>query len=197
MKKTLLLCFALLLMAVVAGCSSKDQPEVEEVKATDTTEATPEEVEIAYEVVLVDGGDSKLEVVKEIKNNVGLDLASSKAIVDEAPATVASELSKEEAENLKTVLEAAGATVEVNEIELSKAIDSEVEQTEFEVVLIDAGIAKLNVVKEIKNNVGLDLASSKAIVDEAPATVASGLSKEEAENLKTVLEEAGATVEIK
>ena len=41
------------------------------------------------------------------------------------------------------------------------------------VVLIDAGLSKLNVVKEIKNNVGLDLASSKAIVDEAPATVAS------------------------
>ena len=68
---------------------------------------------------------------------------------------------------------------------------------EFEVVLIDAGEKKLEVVKEIRNNTELDLAESKGIVDEAPATVATGLSKEEAENLKTVLETAGATVEIK
>ena len=108
---------------------------------------TDRKVGKAYEVVLIDGGDSQLEVVKEIKNNAGLDLASSKAIVDEAPATVATGLSKEEAENLQTVLETAGATVEINEIELSKATDSEVEKTEFEVVLIDAGIGKLEVVK--------------------------------------------------
>ena len=202
MKKAILLCFAVLLMVVVAGCSSKNQPEPEtetEIKEANdsSTEETPKEVEKAYEVVLIDGGDSQLEVVKEIKNNAGLDLASSKAIVDEAPATVATGLSKKEAENLQTVLETAGATVEINEIELSKATDSEVEKTEFEVVLIDAGIGKLEVVKQIKNNVGLDLASSKAIVDAAPATVATGLNKEEAENLKAVLEEAGATVEIK
>ena len=198
MKRAILLCFALLLMVVVAGCSSKNQPEPEIKEANDSSaEETPKEVEKDYEVVLIDGGDRQLEVVKEIKNNAGLDLASSKAIVDKAPATVATGLSKEEAENLKTVLETAGATVEINEIELSKATDSEVEKTEFEVVLIDAGIGKLEVVKQIKNNVGLDLASSKAIVDAAPATVATGLSKEEAENLKAVLEEAGATVEIK
>jgi large subunit ribosomal protein L7/L12 len=189
MKKTILLCFALLLMVVVAGCVSEKQPEVKP--------ANSSEVEIAYEVVLLDGGDSKLEVVKEIRNNAGLDLAGSKKIVDEAPATVASGLSKEEANNLKTVLEEAGAKVEVKEIELPKSSGSEGAKTEFEVVLIDAGEKKLEVVKEIRNNTELGLTESKGIVDEAPATVASGLSKEEAEKLKTVLETAGAKVEIK
>ena len=190
MKKTILLCFALLLMVVVAGCSSKKEPVI---KLSENTK----DVEIVYEVVLVDAGDNALDVVKEIRNNAGLDLAGSKKVVDEAPATVASELSKEEAEDLKTVLEAAGATVEVKEIERPKSTDSKGEKTEFEVVLVDAGENMLEVVKEIRNNTELGLAESKEIVDEAPKTVASGLSKEEAENLKKVLEAVGATVEIK
>ncbi|MFT5858763.1 MAG: large subunit ribosomal protein L7/L12 [Flavobacteriaceae bacterium] len=71
------------------------------------------------------------------------------------------------------------------------------EQTEFEVVLIAAGGAKLAVVKLVKELTGAGLKEAKGLVDSAPATLKAGVSKDEAEGLKTSLEEAGAEVEIK
>ncbi len=71
------------------------------------------------------------------------------------------------------------------------------EQTEFDVVLISAGGAKLQVVKLVKELTGLGLKEAKAIVDEAPKAVKEKVSKEEAESLKAQFEEAGAEVELK
>lgn len=71
------------------------------------------------------------------------------------------------------------------------------EKTEFDVILQSGGANKLNVVKEVKNLLGLGLKEAKDVVDGAPATLKSGVSKEEANNIKTVLEGAGAQVEIK
>ncbi len=71
------------------------------------------------------------------------------------------------------------------------------EKTEFDVILQSAGANKLNVVKEVKNILGLGLKEAKDMVDGAPATLKSGVTKDEANNIKTVLEAAGAQVEIK
>jgi large subunit ribosomal protein L7/L12 len=71
------------------------------------------------------------------------------------------------------------------------------EKTEFDVVLNSAGAKKLNVVKEVKNLLGLGLKDAKEMVDGAPATIKEGVPKEEAENIKKALEEAGAEVELK
>lgn len=71
------------------------------------------------------------------------------------------------------------------------------EKTTFDVVLVDAGAAKLGVVKIVKDLTGLGLKESKDLVDGAPKPVKEGVSKEEAESLKKQLEEAGAKVEIK
>ena len=71
------------------------------------------------------------------------------------------------------------------------------EQTEFTVVLKDAGASKLGVVKAVKELTGLGLKEAKDLVDAAPANVKEGISKEEAEGLKKALEEAGAVVELK
>jgi len=71
------------------------------------------------------------------------------------------------------------------------------EQTEFDVILKSAGGAKLQVVKLVKELTGLGLKEAKAVVDEAPKAIKEGVSKDEAEGLKTKLEEAGAEVEIK
>ena len=71
------------------------------------------------------------------------------------------------------------------------------EKTEFDVVRVDAGAAKLNVVKVVKEVTGLGLKEAKDMVDGAPKTVKEGASKEDAEALKAKLEEAGAKVEIK
>ncbi|MDB4643929.1 50S ribosomal protein L7/L12 [Flavobacteriaceae bacterium] len=70
-------------------------------------------------------------------------------------------------------------------------------QTEFTVVLKSAGASKLAVVKLVKELTGLGLKEAKGLVDEAPANVKEGVSKDEAEGLKTSLEEAGAEVELK
>ncbi|TGG90160.1 50S ribosomal protein L7/L12 [Natronospirillum operosum] len=71
------------------------------------------------------------------------------------------------------------------------------EQTEFDVVLTSAGEKKVNVIKAVREITGQGLKEAKAMVDGAPATVKEGASKEEAEQLKAKLEEAGASVELK
>jgi len=71
------------------------------------------------------------------------------------------------------------------------------EQTEFTVVLKGAGAKKIAVIKEVRGITGLGLKEAKELVDGAPNNVKEGVSKEEAEQLKAQLEEAGAEVELK
>jgi large subunit ribosomal protein L7/L12 len=71
------------------------------------------------------------------------------------------------------------------------------EQTEFDVILNSAGSAKLAVVKEVKNLLGLGLKEAKELVDGAPGPIKQGVAKEEAESIKAALEGAGAEVELK
>ena len=84
------------------------------------------------------------------------------------------------------VVVAAGGGVEVAE-----------EQTEFTVVLKEAGASKLAVVKAVKELTGLGLKEAKDLVDGAPSNIKEGVTKAEAEGLKKSLEEAGAVVELK
>jgi len=70
-------------------------------------------------------------------------------------------------------------------------------QTEFTVVLKEAGASKLAVVKAVKELTGLGLKEAKDLVDSAPSNIKEGVSKDEAEGLKKSLEEAGAVVELK
>ena len=71
------------------------------------------------------------------------------------------------------------------------------EQTEFDVILTGAGDKKVNVIKVVRAATGLGLKEAKGIVDSAPAPLKEGVSKDEAEELKKQLEEAGASVEVK
>ena len=71
------------------------------------------------------------------------------------------------------------------------------EKSSFDVILAEVGGAKLQVVKAVKEACGLGLKEAKDLVDAAPAKIKEGLSKDEAENLKKAIEEAGAKVELK
>ena len=71
------------------------------------------------------------------------------------------------------------------------------EQTEFAVVLKEAGANKINVIKEVRAVTGLGLKEAKDLVEAAPKAVKEGVNKEEAEKSKKELEESGATVEVK
>ena len=71
------------------------------------------------------------------------------------------------------------------------------EKSTFDVVLAEVGGAKLQVVKDVKEACGLGLKEAKDLVDGAPSTIKEGVAKDEAENLKKAIEEAGAKVELK
>jgi len=77
------------------------------------------------------------------------------------------------------------------------AAEAAEEKSSFDVVLAEVGGAKLQVVKAVKEACGLGLKEAKDLVDGAPSTLKEGLSKDEAENLKKAIEEAGAKIELK
>jgi large subunit ribosomal protein L7/L12 len=74
---------------------------------------------------------------------------------------------------------------------------AEEEKTTFDVVLTEAGQSKIPVIKVIRELTGLGLKEAKAVADEAPTAVKEGVAREEADQMKAKLEEAGATVEVK
>ena len=125
-------------------------------------------------------------------------MADIKAIAEELV-----NLTVKEVNELATVLkdeygiEPAAAAVAVAAGPAAGAADAAEEKSSFDVVLAEVGGAKLQVVKAVKEACGLGLKEAKDLVDGAPATVKEGLSKEEAENLKKAIEEAGAKVELK
>ncbi|MGP1591413.1 MAG: 50S ribosomal protein L7/L12 [Prevotella sp.] len=125
-------------------------------------------------------------------------MADIKAIAEELV-----NLTVKEVNELATVLkeeygiEPAAAAVAVAAGPAAGAAGAAEEKTSFDVVLTDAGAAKLQVVKAVKEACGLGLKEAKDLVDGAPATIKEGLSKDEAENLKKAIEEAGAKVELK
>ncbi len=71
------------------------------------------------------------------------------------------------------------------------------EKSEFDVVLVDAGASKINVIKIVRELTGLGLKEAKEVVDGAPKTVKEAVAKDDAEAMKAKLEEAGAKVELK
>jgi len=77
------------------------------------------------------------------------------------------------------------------------AAEAEEEQTEFNVVLTDAGAKKINAIKVVRAITGLGLKEAKSAVEETPTVLKEGVSKEEAEELKKQIEEAGAACELK
>ncbi len=112
-------------------------------------------------------------------------------------------LTVKEVNELATILkeeygiEPAAAAVAVAAAPAAAGEAAAAEKTSFDVILKSAGQAKLGVIKAVKDLAGLSLGDAKALVDAAPKAVKEGVSKEEAESIKAVLEEAGAEVELK
>ncbi len=92
---------------------------------------------------------------------------------------------------------AAAAAVAVPAAGAAAGGEAAEEKTEFDVILKSPGAKKLEVVKVVKKLTGLGLKEAKELVDKAPGAVKEGVSKEEAEDIKKALEEAGAEVEVK
>jgi len=107
------------------------------------------------------------ELVKALEERFGVSAAAPVAMMAAAPAAGAPEVAEEE------------------------------EKTEFDVVLKSVGASKINVIKVVREITNLGLKDAKELVDSAPKPVKEGVSKEEAEEIKKKLEEAGAEVEMK
>ena len=111
-------------------------------------------------------------------------------------------LTVKEVNELATILkeeygiEPAAAAVAVAAAPAAEAA-APAEKSTFDVILKSAGQAKLQVIKVVKEVAGLSLGDAKAIVDAAPKAIKEGISKEEAESIKSSLEETGAEVELK
>ena len=124
-------------------------------------------------------------------------MADLSKIVDEL-----SKLTVLEAADLAKMLEekwgvSAAAPVAVAAAAPAGAAPAAAEQTEFTVVLANAGDKKINVIKEVRAITGLGLKEAKDLVEGAPKTVKEGVNKEEAAKIKKILEDNGAKVEIK
>lgn len=124
-------------------------------------------------------------------------MADLKALVEEL-----SKLTVIEAAELSKLLEeewgvSAAAPVAVAAAGGAAAGAAAEEKTEFDVILASAGDKKINVIKEVRGITGLGLKEAKELVEGAPKAVKEGASKDEAEEIKKKLEEAGATVELK
>jgi large subunit ribosomal protein L7/L12 len=122
---------------------------------------------------------SKEDVIEYISNMTVLEL---------------SELVKELEEKFGV---SAAVPVAVAAAPAAQAQEAEAEKTEFDVVLTGVGDKKIQVIKVVRSITGLGLKEAKAVVDGAPGPVKEGVPKDEAEGIKTQLEEVGATVEIK
>ena len=124
-------------------------------------------------------------------------MADIKSLVDQL-----SELTVIEAADLAKALEerwgvSAAAAVAVAAPTGGAPAEAVEEQTEFDVILVNDGGKKINVIKEVRAITQLGLGEAKALVEGAPKAVKEGVNKAEAEELKKRLEEAGATVELK
>jgi large subunit ribosomal protein L7/L12 len=102
-----------------------------------------------------------------------------------------------ELENQFGVTAAAPVAMAAGGAATAQAQETEAEKTEFNVFVSSAGDKKIQVIKVVRAITGLGLKEAKALVDAVPGNIKEGVSKEEAENIKGQLEEAGATVEIK
>jgi len=91
----------------------------------------------------------------------------------------------------------AAAPVAMAAAPTGDAIEEAEEQTEFDVIMTAVGDKKIQVIKAVREITGLGLKDAKGLVDAAPKAVKEGIASEEAEEIKTRLEEAGATVELK
>ena len=101
------------------------------------------------------------------------------------------------AELVDAIQEEFGVTAAVAAAPAAGGAAAAEEKTEFDVVLTSFGDAKMAVIKAVKDALGLGLKEAKEVVESAPKALKEGVSKAEAEELKTKLEEAGATIEIK
>ena len=142
-----------------------------------------------YEVVLLDLGASKVNVVKAVRDVCGVSLVEANKLCSSAPVVVATDKTQSEAEAIAAAIESVGGSAQVN-------APKNVQKSEFNVVLTSVGTNRLNVVKAVMDACGLGLGVANTLTKSVPATIAEQVSRSEAEAIKSAIEAAGGAVRI-
>ena len=173
----------------------KEAREQQEKEKEEKSKRIIEEVEQdgLYDVKLLSSGQDKLNIVKLISQIANLSEEESNNIVQNIPSIAVKNITKRLAIGVKSLLEKAGATAEV--IEAGSFTPTKKPQNNtpstplYDITLISTGAAKLQVVKAIKEALGIGVKEAKDITDYPPTNIARGVAKEVAEQLKRELEE--------
>ena len=162
-----------------------------------------------YDVILSSIGTRKLDVISIIRQILGLGLKDAKDFVESAPITVASQVSKADADDIKSKLSAAGAVVTITNLTdlntgtgaktstgAGTSTFSGLADAKYDVVLTSIGTKKLNVIKALKEALSLGLVDAKNIAEHTPKKLKTGVSFGEAHALKARLDAEGANVTV-
>ena len=192
-----------------ADISMSEKAEAEDVKlvlenAGATVKITVDEEAIFndkgydFEVVLTAVGENKHGVVNAIRTTCSKMLTEANAICNNAPAAIDTVKSYAEALEIKEAVESAGGSIGINPVaevsEQEKAVPNE--DGTYNVILTSYGSSKLSVIKAVRDLLSVGLSEAKSICESLPYTLKSVKTYEEAENIKTVIVNAGGTVDI-
>lgn len=144
-----------------------------------------------YQIRLTNVGDHKIRVVKVVFNNMDVDLKTAKALVDQAPAVISPCLTFERATEIVKLLNDAGATAHVEKIvcdddPLDRTIippdeqDDQDEQPVYQVILLEAGVNRENLIKFIANARMIEPSYAEALVDHVPSVIVRDFTKKAA-----------------
>lgn len=182
MKKTIAMMLALTIMLMAALTSVYAEQE--------------EDRGMTYDVILT-GASCTPEIIKVIRETLGMNLMEAKHFAETAPHVIGAEMSYEKAKALYNKFVSAGASAKISN-NGGSVIDPETneEQTEFRVVLTNCGSDKVSVIRLLRQMNGWDLSTAKSYADSVPVVLASGVTREQAEQIADIFRGVGAVVEI-
>lgn len=149
-----------------------------------------------YILTLTSAGDSKLQMVKMLKDLLEIGLVEAKNIVDSTPKTLPGTWEADVAVAIKDCLESAGATVGMKFVTKPQTLKRATPSSKFILFLASIGPAKQQVAKAVKEAIGLGLREAKDLVDSAPTQLPFIYEEEEVARIIAYLEGAGATVRV-
>ena len=181
----------------LAAVSSSNTSSVSSTAAAPSASANVSSANDSYEVVLLSViNGKKLDVIKTVKDTFRLGLKDAKDLVEGAPSTLKTDVSKQEADALKSLIESSGGRIELIPLSSQSSIAHSLTKEGYDVILTNVGSRKLDLVKAFKTTLSLGLYDAKNLAETPNAVIHKGISKEEAEDFKKQYEQAGATVTV-
>ena len=162
-----------------------------------------------YAVMLLDAGPKKINLIKVVRAQFSLGLVEAKNLVESAPAVIVSQISEQQAHEIRSAMEAEGARVEVvksgsasGQVAAAQSVSTTppvpaASQRSYDVVLTDIGAKKIQVIKVVRALTGYGLNDAKNLVESVPQFVLRNVDNRTAKHAQAQLQAEGATVELR